>query len=201
MTSVTRPPSSWWNQFGLAYQPTPTAAAEMPRQDWRRSPANNNVAIATTSPPMAFRWAGRCKSPACPNVTWRRNRGDCAGRQWRGHSHDHDGPWARAGRPRVAIVGVTNPDTSFNVNQIAVASVPSPTTFTYQQAGTVEASSRATATLKISGTSPHSSNRCPAPPPSPISRSGQTTLRREWWNGHHRRADFLQERINLSSSS
>ena len=49
---------------------------------------------------------------------------------------------------QVAIIGVSNPDTSFNVNQIAVASVPSPTTFTYQQAGTVEASSGATGNVE-----------------------------------------------------
>lgn len=41
----------------------------------------------------------------------------------------------------VCIVGVSNPDASFNVASIAVASVPSPTTFTYQQGGTAESSS------------------------------------------------------------
>jgi hypothetical protein len=41
----------------------------------------------------------------------------------------------------VAIVGVTNPDTSFDTPSVTVASVPTPTTFTFQQGGTAETSS------------------------------------------------------------
>lgn len=48
----------------------------------------------------------------------------------------------------VCIVGVSNPDTSFNVSSVPVASVPSPTTFTYQQGGTVENSSGASGNVQ-----------------------------------------------------
>lgn len=48
----------------------------------------------------------------------------------------------------IAIVGVTNPDDSFNVTAVLVASVPSPTTFTYQQGGTVEASTGASGNVQ-----------------------------------------------------
>lgn len=41
----------------------------------------------------------------------------------------------------VCIVGVTAPDTSFNVTSVLVASVPTSTTFTYSQSGTAESSS------------------------------------------------------------
>jgi hypothetical protein len=47
----------------------------------------------------------------------------------------------------VAIVGVTNPDTSFN-GTFTVATVPSPTTFTYAQAGTAESSGAGTGNVQ-----------------------------------------------------
>lgn len=48
----------------------------------------------------------------------------------------------------VNIAGVTNPDATFNVLNIAVASVPSPTTFTYQQGGTAESSTGASGNVQ-----------------------------------------------------
>lgn len=48
----------------------------------------------------------------------------------------------------IAIVGVTNPDGSFNTPGVVVASVPSPTSFTFQQGGSVEHSTLGTGNVQ-----------------------------------------------------